>query len=172
MSGEAESLDLNLYDDDEEYQQPETRFEGYADYRRISLRVARAIDEAVDAYAQLQSRHREGAKVTPEFAAMARARILAAAMKLIPELEENRETVDDFDAILVRWREGEEEDEDGHIKRLNEAPLSQTCPGWLFQMVLDIRSAGWEQGYLRAGREREAGERDPVEEETDDMLQE
>lgn len=168
----AEPLELELNGDGDQYEETETRFEGYADYRQISLRVAGAIDEAVDAYARINSAHREGATVSPELAAMARAKILGAAMKLIPELEDDRESVDDYDDILTRWRDGGEDYDDGYIKMLNEVSLRQKCPGWLFEMVLDIRAAGWELGYLKAGREREADDRDPVEEETDQMLQE
>lgn len=166
----SEPLDLDLTDDDEPVEERETRFEGYADYRRISLRVASSIDRAVDAYARLDSAHNENAQVPPELAAEARGRIYGAAIKLIPELEDDREHVDDYDDILERWEDGEDEDERGFIARLNDTQLKSDSPAWLFQMVLDIRTAGWKLGYLRAGRETETSDGDPVEQESDAMV--
>lgn len=170
----SEPLDLDLGSDEDYGTESETRWEGYSDYRRISLRVAAAIDDAVNAYARLDSAHQEGAQIQPELAAEARARILGAAMKLVPELEEDRETVEIYDDILTRWRDGEDPDDDdspGYIKAINQTRLIDESPAWLFQMVLDIRRAGWELGYLQAGRKRDAGDGDPVEEESDAMVE-
>jgi hypothetical protein len=124
-----------------------TRWEGYSDYQRVSGQIARSVDDALDAYAQLDSAHMEGAQISPEFASEVRARILSAAMKLVPELENDRENVTQYDEMLVRWR-----GEDGFIKRLNSTRLQSVSPGWLYEFVLDIRTAGWELGYLQAGR--------------------
>jgi len=157
------------FDDDSD-----TRWEAYADYRKISLRVAGAIEDAVNAYARLDSAHQEGAQIQPELAAEARARILGAVMKLMPELEEDRETVDLYDEILTRWEHGEEPEDDsspGYIEAINQTRLKDESPSWLFQLVLDIRQAGWELGYLQAGRKRDAGDGDPVEKESDSMVE-
>ena len=169
----SEPLELDLHDTDDEHEQAETRYEGYADYRAISLRVAGTIEDAVEAYCRIDSAHHEEAPVSPELAAMARTKILSAAMTLIPEMQDDRENVDLYDGILSRWEDGDETVDDGYLKALHEdCKLIEGTPGWLFQMTIDLRTAAFKLGYIKAGREREVDERDPVEQETDDMLQE
>lgn len=128
------------------------RYEGYSDYSSVSSRVATSIDRAVDSYSTLDALHTENARIRPNAAAEIRRHILAAALKLKPELEAN--TVggsnDDEDIqaeILDRWV-GEE----GFIERFRETSLQDDCPDWLYDFVNDIRRAGWEIGYLQAGR--------------------
>jgi len=129
--------------------------------------VARSIDSALDAYARVRGAHVEGATIDPELAAEARGRIMSAAMKLIPELEQDRESVDKYDEILERWQ-----GDDGFVRRFSEVQMRRECPGWMHQFVIDMRTAGWELGYLQAGR-REAGEPDdPTEAEARSMFQE
>lgn len=138
-----------------------TRWEGYADYQRVSIRIGKSIDDALDAYAELDSRHQEAARIPPAVAAEARSSILSAAMRLVPELEADR-AVDDtpYDEILARWQGTG--DRPGFLQRLNETQLQEECPSWLFQMTLDIRTAGWHLGYLQAGRtESNRDENDP-----------
>lgn len=161
------SINLELDEDDEEYPERETRWEGYSDYQTVSKEVAASIEAAVQAYARIDSAHQESAKVTPEQAAEARARILSAAMSLIPEMREDRESVDFYDEVLARWQ-----GDSGSISKLSETQLSEESPAWLFQMVLDLRTVGWKIGYLKAGRSREVNDDDPVESETDSMLKE
>jgi len=144
-----------------------TRWEGYSDYQAVSHRVGQSIESAVEAYAEISSAHTEGAPVTPDQAAEARAAILAAALKLVPEMENDREAVTMYDEILDRWN-GEE----GFIARLNDMQLQQTAPGWLFQFIVDIRRAGWELGYLQAGRTAKSDPDDPVEAEASSMFEE
>lgn len=139
--------------------EPTKRYEGYTDYQSTSNRIGRSIDEAVDAYAAIDSLHAEGARVRPQRAAEARRYILAAALKLVPELEANRNGKDDdiYGEILDRWiGDGEaangDGDEEPFIDRLRDVSLQTECPDWLYQLVADIRKAGWEVGYLQAGR--------------------
>jgi len=163
MSG---ALDLDL-ETDEEYDERDTRWEGYSDYRTVSQEMADSIQSAVRAYAYIDSAHQEGAKVTPAEAAEARARILSAAVSLIPEMDEDKDTVELYDDVLERWQ-----GDDGYVRRLSDTKLSQQSPSWLFKMVLDLRKVGWKIGYLQAGRSREVTDDDPVEAETDEMFQE
>lgn len=135
-----------------------TRWEGYSDYQKVSIRVGETIENAVDAYARIDSLHTENAVVEPELAAEARARIKSAAMKLIPELENDREVVDFYDEVLERWQ-----GDDGYLQELREVSLQQSCPEWLEDMVIDIRRAGWELGYLQAGRTERVTPEDPDE---------
>lgn len=143
-----------------------SRWEGYSDYRVVSGRIARTIEDAVEAYAVIDARHSEGASVSPELASDARASIMAAAMMLQHEME--RERGDDekpYDEILSRW-EGEE----GFLRQMDTVQLRQVRPAWLHEMVLDIRRAGWELGYLQAGRTESQKPEDPVEADAEAMF--
>lgn len=141
------------------------RYEGFADYYSVSQRIARSIDEAIQEYAAIQRTHAQGGRVNFDGAG---ERILAAALRLLPELKDQRDTENKvYDEILVRWLDDEAEHDDlavepeppmdGAIEQLMSARLDQECPEFLHQFVIDIRRAGWELGYLQAGR-REAEE--------------
>jgi hypothetical protein len=145
------------------------RWDGYSDYQSVSVRMSRAISDALDAYARLDAAHAEGARPRPDVAARLRARIQYAVLELIPELEHDRDDVDVYDEILTRWRDGEG-DQPGVIQRLDGVQLRESCPPWLFDVVLDLKTAGWELGYLQAGRVESTPD-DPVEAETDDMFE-
>lgn len=144
-----------------------TRWEGYSDYKVISLQVAKSVDNAIEAYSRVHGAHAENATIDPDLAAEARGRILSAALKLVVELRQDRDSVETYAEILDRW-EGEE----GFINRFNEIQLQSSCPGWLFQFVLDIRTAGWELGYLQAGRTTKGEPDDPVEADVQEMFTE
>lgn len=145
------------------------QWEGYSDYQTVSASIARSIDEALSAYTELESMHMEGGKVKDMQAARARSKIKLAAMKLVPELDSDARNVEQYRQILCRWLGSGRVDfevdgpEDGYFERLNDTRLSRECPDWLENWVLDIRTAGWELGYLRAGRQSEAEEDDPIE---------
>lgn len=153
-----------------------TRWEGYSDYETVSKSVAQSISDAVDAYAWLQGRQQEDASVNPEQAADARADILGAALKLYVEMQQEHERGnDEYDAMLERW--GYETDNDGvdeergpYVQEFHELRLTDKVPGWLFQFVMDIRTAGWKLGYLQAGRRERLPDEDPVQAEAQHML--
>lgn len=138
------------------------RYEGFSDYESVSKRIARSIDEAVQEYAAIQRAHAEGRRVAHDGVG---ERILAAAMRLLPELRDQRQAGAVFDEILARWLGDEakldetdvdpEPPDSGAIEALMQARLTNDCPDWLHQMVIDIRTAGWELGYLKAGRHAE-----------------
>jgi len=145
-----------------------TRWEGFSNWQNVSDRMARSIEQAIRAYTFLDSRHQEDARVQPKEAAKARSQILSPALRLMPELREERETVDVYDEILSRWQPDGEED--GFIHKINEVRLQESSPGWLLQFVLDIRKAGFELGYLQAGRTVKEEPSDPVEGDTERMF--
>lgn len=124
-----------------------TRYEGYSDYNSISRQVARSVDDAVEAYAKIQSLHKEGARVRPEIAAEASSHILSAAIKLRSELEQDRDDVEYYDDVLERWNGS-----DGFIERLKNVRLTNDCPEFLERFASDIREAGFRLGYLQAGQ--------------------
>lgn len=138
----------------------ESYFDRYTDYRHISIQVADAVNSAVQSYALVDSLHVEGASFQPIQAAQARADILAAAMMLRIELEDERDddaADETFGEIVDEWA-GEE----GYIRQLQQTSLYDECPDWLHEFVADIRRAAWHLGYLKAGRyETEGPEPDP-----------
>jgi len=119
-------------------------WQSYSDYRAVSQQVARAVDEAVAAFAEIESMHVEGVKIRDREAAQARARIQTAALMLLPELEQNK---DNYGELLGRWT-GDE----GYFGQLDDVSLRRSCPDWLEQFARDIREAGFRLGYLQAGR--------------------
>lgn len=139
-------------------------WDGYSDYRTISSRIGRNIFDAIDSYAYIHSLHAEHARVKSREAATHRAQILSAALTLKPEIENQEGTNEELAAILERWEggtAGEDVDvevpDQGFIAAFSDLELTGSDPGWLYQFVIDIRRAGWELGYLKAGRHEETG---------------
>lgn len=174
-----------LSSDDEERT---TRWEGFSDYQSVSASIVSSIDDAIDSFATLQSLHVEGARVKPEQAARARANVLAAALRLVPELRDNADTSEIYQDILSRWLgeievedeqitgnfseyEGDNHIEDGFIEALNHVQIHTESPDWLHQFVVDIRTAGWELGYLQAGRTVSESNLEPADEQARDMFE-
>lgn len=142
-----------------------TRWEGFSNYQNVSDRVARSVHDAIEAYAVVDSRHAEGARIRPPMAAEARAKILAPALRLKVEMQKERENDDEYDSILNDW-EGEE----GYLSKLDETRLQRECPDWLTDFVEGIRTAGFRLGYLQAGRTVKEEPDDEVEAETERMF--
>jgi len=139
-----------------------TRYEGYSDYNVVSRNVANSVDNAVDAYARVQSRHSEGARVKPDLAAEGSAHILGAALRLLPEIEQDEQA---YEELLEEWT-----GDDGYIARLKRTSLVSECPEWLGDFVVEIRRAGWQLGYLRAGRMGKEEPDDIAERDTEEMF--
>jgi len=142
-----------------------SRYEGFSDYNKVSRSVAESIDDAVDAYALIQSSHAEDERVKADLAAEGAGRILGAAIRLLPELEQDKDDVEEYGELLDDWT-GDE----GYIEQLKDARLSRDCPDWLGEFVVQIRRAGWELGYLQAGKTVKQESGDPVEDDTEAMF--
>lgn len=163
-----------------------TEWDGYSDYQAVSRSVAKSIDDAIDAYAWIQSLHRENVTVSSAPAADASADIKAAALRLYVEMQQEHDAGnDEYDEILARWgfdvNDDDGEDEhtigteaatDGLISALHEVELQSSMPGWMLDLVTDIRTAGWKLGYLQAGRRSEKRPEDPVEGDAREMFSE
>lgn len=147
--------------------EPGTRWDSFSVYGEVSKDVADAVQAAIDAYSHIDSIHAEGADVAPKRAAEARACILAAAHRLMTELENERDQVDLYDDILERW-----EGQDGFIQRMGQVRLNSMSPGFLHQFVRDIHRAAWELGYIRAGRAERQALEDRVEDDARSMFEE
>lgn len=153
-------------------------WDGYSDYATVSSRIGRNVFNAIDAYADVHSLHVEGARVKPREAATARAEILSAAMSLKPELENQKETNEAIETILDRWDGGSGDDDvpvevpdEGFLRAFDDVQLSVNDPSWLYQLVIDIRRAGWELGYLKAGRHEDAGPRELEPRDVNELLE-
>lgn len=139
----------------------------YSDYQFVSQSVSESIANAIEAYALLDQAAREGCKTAPGEVARMRADILSAAMMLRVELEAVSGN-EQLDEIEQRWKDGEDP---GHISKFRTADLTSSQPDWLYQFVSDIRKAGWELGYLQAGREETDWSEDPYDGEVIQMLE-
>lgn len=148
-----------------------TKWEGYSNYEAVSRDMSMAVSNAVDAFATLQGSEVEGAIRNPEAVARARADITAAALRLYVELAEESDNDEQYEEMLERWG-GPLADTEGFLDEMREVSLYDGVPDWLFQFVVDIRTAGWELGYLKAGRRTRETPNDPVEGETEEMFSE
>lgn len=147
-----------------------TRWEGFSNYEQVSKRISTSVDDAVDAYSTIQAAHVEDTAIPPDLASEARSLILSAAMRLMVEMESDREAVDVYDTILSRWEDGDDRTETGYVAEFQDVRLAEGVPGWLFQFVKDIRRAAWELGYLQAGRTSRTDPEDPDEAEVENMF--
>lgn len=153
-----------------------TEFRGYSDYKSVSQDVGSAVADAVDIYANLEGYHRQTRGQNPHhrnegLPALAHTHILGAALRLVPELRANKSAREKYEEMLNRWEGQDDESEDGYIYRLSNANLSSECPDWLRDFVLDIREAAFHLGYLQAGKNVQAGEGDPIEEDVNAMFE-
>lgn len=131
-----------------------SEWEAYADYQSVSEHVGESIADAIDALCYLESAKKTGYKPKTDEEADYRATVLSAAMSLKTELENGRDTKPVYDEILSRW-----EGEDGYIYRFRQVDvLSAGAESWMYQFAEDLHRAGWELGYLKAGREKQIGE--------------
>ena len=128
---------------------PETQWDAYSDYQHVSHRVAGSVGDAVDAISIIDSAEVAGEKLSPREENDLRADVLGAVIRLQTELENERDTREVYGEILDRWQ-GQE----GFINQFRDLdlPVLQSQP-WLQQFATDIHRAGWELGYLKAGRE-------------------
>lgn len=130
----------------------ETQWDAYSDYQLVSKWVTKSIRDAIEAYALLDQSAHTGNKVGTKEETRLRADILAAAMRLRVELESERDRGEDYASeILEDW-----EGDDGYINRFRRAPFNGTSDlDWFADFVSQIRRAGWELGYLKAGEEKD-----------------
>lgn len=148
-----------------------TTWEGYSNYQAVSRDIAKSVSEAGDSFAWLQARHIEGASLEPARVAEERSNILGAAHRLYVEMAQEVEENGDetYEEMLERWG-GPLCEANGRLDQLREVSLVYELPGWLQQFVVDIRTAGWQLGYLKAGRRTREKPDDPVEEEIEETL--
>jgi len=148
---------------------PDTQWDAYSDYQHVSRRVAKSIGDAIDAISIIESGKVAGEKLSSREETDLRADVLGAVIRLQTELENERESKAVYSEILGRW-EGEE----GYISRFRAlnvmAPHSDE---WLQRFASDIHRAGWELGYLKAGREeKQSRGGDAYDGEVRDMIEE
>jgi hypothetical protein len=142
------------------------QWEGYSDYQSVSRRVASSVEDALDAFAEIDAAYSQGAPLDATMAAEAHSLILGAAVRVKIEMEDNRDQKPVYDDILGRWS-GEE----GYINQFRDTALVDELPGFTFQFVEDIRRAAWHLGYLKAGRTDTEYEGDDTERAEREMFQ-
>jgi len=142
-----------------------TEWDGFADYQSVAQRNARTIHDAVEAFATVERAHQERGKLTADVAAKAGSRILTAAINVQTELAAYEDQNDDYEALLAKFQ-----GETGYVERLRGTNLRSECPPWLYDFVVDIRRAGFELGYLKAGRESNERELKSAEDEAREMF--
>lgn len=146
-----------------------TRWNSFSNYGDIAEDVHQAVVGAIEAQAFIHAMHQEGARVSPEDAAEASARMLSAARRLLTEMRRENERNSDgpYDDILEKW-----EGPNGYISQLAGSNLSDSSPAFLHDFVEDIHRAAFEIGYIRAGREERQDLDDPVENDAMAMFEE
>jgi len=142
-----------------------TSWDGYADYQTVSDRIARSIHEAIEGYATVERAHNENASFHPNEAARAGARILTAAISVQTELQAYADENDEYQDLLEEFR-----GDDGYVQKLRQVRLRNESPDWLYDFVVDIRTAGFKLGYLKAGREEEERNGDEPEDHAREMF--
>jgi len=125
-----------------------THWDGYSDYQTVSQRITQSIHDAIEAAATIERAHQETARVDNEEAARAGSRIMAAAINVQTELQAYEDENDQYEELLAKF-----DGSDGYVHRFRTTQLHKECPDWLYEFVVDIRRAGFELGYLQAGRE-------------------
>lgn len=136
-----------------EGEESDTYYEGYSDYQSVSQDIGSSVADAIDGYSLVVSSG--GGRLDRSRASTAKGYILAAALRLLPEVEESKAAKPELGEIYERWT-----GDDGYIQSLEEISLATETPGWLREFVLDIRKSAWKVGYLRAAEKRSDSETD------------
>lgn len=131
---------------------PDSEWDAYSDFKLVSKWVTKSIRDAIEAFALLDQASQTNYKIKAAEEAQLRADILAAAMRLRVELESEQASGTEYAVeILDKWQ-----GEDGFIKQFRAAGMRETDQlDWFEEFASDIRRAGWELGYLQAGRQEE-----------------
>ena len=155
---------------DENTDEPQTEYDGFANYETVANRIEETIYASIEAYAYLGQAEPSQVKIGRQEERQLRAEILTAALIMEIEIEEHASAGEEWaEDILGRWS-----GEGGYIDRLRQAPSGEAARDWCRQFVTDIRRAGVRLGYLKAGREveqeDEAAKADPYDGEVYDMI--
>lgn len=139
------------------------QWDGFSIYSEVSRDIHESVGQAIDSYSAVQASHSEGAKVRREEAADHKAAILAAAHRLLTEMEVEVErgsvNSSKYKTILSHWTG--DDDSDGWLNELHRTNLTQESPDWLHEFIREIHQAAWHLGYLKAGREESTGDSGP-----------
>lgn len=143
--------------------EPGEHWDGFSIYSEVSRDIHESVGQAIDSYSAVQASHSEDAKVRRDDAADHKAAILAAAHRLLTEMEieveRNSANSQHYEKMLDNWVG--DENEEGWITQLYQTNLSQRSPDWLHNFVREIHQAAWHLGYLKAGRNEEVEDGSP-----------
>jgi len=155
-------------------EEPQTEWDGYSIYARVSAEIHDSVTDALDAHAYVAAVLSEGGKIGRDEAAPRKAAILSAAARFQTELRvESHRTVasgDSFEQIHGDWF-----GEGGYVSRLQQGTLREIGnEAWLGEFVAEIHEVAFELGYIAAGREEDVADDSPVksaQESVDDLAQ-
>jgi len=157
-------------------EEPQTEWDGYSIYARVSAEIHDSVTDALDAHAYVAAVLSEGGKIGRDEAAPRKAAILSAAARFQTELRVERQRTipsgDTFDEIHAEWC-----GESGYVTRLQRSTLREVGDeDWIGEFVHQIHEVAWELGYIAAGRdtsEPESGSvNDPASQMTDTFAHE
>jgi hypothetical protein len=126
------------------------KWDGFSDYNDVSRRIVNAVDLAAECEATLRSRHREGAKISPELASELRSGIQSAINKVYPEIEREAERGEIYKEYIEKL-DGKEDAASGLIEAFHQANFQREAPNEINELVKILRKAAWELGYYQAG---------------------
>ena len=149
--------------DEQDGAENRSKWSGYSDYIDVASKLHDDINRAVDAYAHVDSKTRQGLGITPNTALRARQAILKITKRLFVEIKRNNHIEEPFGEMFERWS-----GEDGYVAQLERANFRDPTfreeyeqAEWLGDLVDDLITAGWELGYLKAGVEKPSAPEDP-----------
>lgn len=153
------------------------KWEGYSVFQEISSQLHKDVNNAIKAYAHINSLDTSHMGITPQASVKTKRAILGVSKRVYYEIQVNRH-VEDYREIYERWS-GDEVDgdgeivagaDDGFIERLEDADFTQGAPDFLPQLMDDLVKAAWTLGYIRAGVQKSADPED-AEEQVSEMFE-
>jgi len=134
------------------------KWESYSVFKEISSELHKNVNNAIKAYAHINSLDTSNMGITPQTAVKVKRAILGVSTRVFYEIQINRH-VDEYRDIYERWSGNKvdesgdiiEKDSRGYILLLEQADFTQGPPDFLSQLMKDLVKATWTLGYIRAG---------------------
>lgn len=142
----------------------ESYFEGYSDYKSVTKDINDAVARALDGYGAIVGKGRVD-QATCDRAVPA---LLAAGMRLLPEIEESKAAKPELQEIYTRWVG--EKDAEGFIDEVTKVHGNHIPEKTIQQFAFDIRKAAFKLGYLKAGEQRNGESTDVDNQQSEQMF--
>lgn len=142
----------------------ESYFEGYSDYSSVTKDINDAVARALDGYGEIVGKGRVD-QATCDRAVPA---LLAAGMRLLPEIEESKAAKPELQEIYTRWVG--EEGAEGYIDEIGKVNTNHIPESTIQQFTFDVRKAAFKLGYLKAGEQRNGESTDVDDQQSEQMF--